>query len=90
MPDRRSGLRPPIATAYRYIQEAITLLAALAPSLTAALWRLARSGHEYAILDGTCIPIDRLDGRLYYCGCASHSFMAAKSVSVRPRRGSTR
>jgi len=28
-----------VATAYRYIQEAITLLAALAPSLTAALWR---------------------------------------------------
>lgn len=60
-----------VATVYRYVQEAITLLAALAPSLTAALWRLCWSGHQYAILDGTCVPIDRLGGplnRLYYCG----------------------
>jgi hypothetical protein len=96
MPDRRSGLRPPIATAYRYIQEAITLLAALAPSLTAALWRLAWSGHEYAILEGTCFPIDRLGGRLnrlYYCAanttatpstCKHSSTWAATCAGSRP------
>ena len=60
-----------VATVFRYIGEATDLLAAHAPTLTAALWQLAWSDRPLAILDGTLIPIDRLGGdnnRLYYSG----------------------
>jgi DDE superfamily endonuclease/Helix-turn-helix of DDE superfamily endonuclease len=60
-----------VATVFRYISEAVDLLAAHAPTLTAALWQLAWSDRPLAILDGTLIPIDRLGGdnnRLYYSG----------------------
>ena len=60
-----------VATVFRYIGEAVDLLAAHAPTLTAALWQLAWSDRPLAILDGTLISIDRLGGdnnRLYYSG----------------------
>ncbi len=44
-------------TAYRYVTEAVQLLAALAPSLTDAV-RTA-SVKAFVILDGTVLPIDR-------------------------------
>ncbi|WP_171064209.1 helix-turn-helix domain-containing protein [Actinomadura soli] len=58
-----------IATAHRYLTQAIALLADLAPDLRAAM-RIAQR-KAYVILGGTQAPIDRLSGandRLYYSG----------------------
>lgn len=66
-----TGFGVGVATVFRYVHEAVDLLAAHAPTLTAALWQLAWSDRPLAILDGTLIPIDRLGGtlnRLYYSG----------------------
>lgn len=66
-----TGFSIGVATVFRYIGEAVDLLAAHAPPLTAALWQLAWSDRPLAILDGTQIPIDRLGGdnnRLRYSG----------------------
>ena len=46
------------ATAYRYLREALELLAAMAPSLQQAI-EVAR-GKAYVILDGTLLRIDRV------------------------------
>jgi hypothetical protein len=62
-----AGFGVGVATVYRYVREALDLLAALAPSVTEAV-RLAAT-KAYAILDGTLIPIDRVaDQRPYYSG----------------------
>jgi hypothetical protein len=56
-------------TVWRYIREAVDLLAAAAPTLDQAMRRIG--GLAYAILDGTLIPIDRLGGsanRCYFSG----------------------
>ncbi|MBA9048478.1 hypothetical protein BJ996_007421 [Streptomyces phaeogriseichromatogenes] len=54
-------------TAYRYITEAVNLLAALAPTLTEAV--RAASKKAYVILDGTLLPIDRIAAdRPFYSG----------------------
>ncbi|MFE5908225.1 IS5 family transposase [Streptomyces wedmorensis] len=45
-------------TVYRYITEAVELLAALAPTLAEAV--RAASMKAYLILDGTLLPIDRI------------------------------
>ncbi|SFT21377.1 Helix-turn-helix of DDE superfamily endonuclease [Streptomyces sp. ok210] len=45
-------------TAYRYVAEAVELLAALAPNLSAAVE--AASRKAFVILDGTLLPIDRI------------------------------
>jgi DDE superfamily endonuclease/Helix-turn-helix of DDE superfamily endonuclease len=66
-----SGFGIGVATVFRYIGEAVDLLATHAPTLTAALWQLAWSDRPLAVLDGTLIPIDRLGGdnnRRYYSG----------------------
>ena len=56
-----------VATVYRYIREALDLLAATAPTLNQAVYQAARL--IYVILDGTLIPIDRVaDQRPYYSG----------------------
>jgi hypothetical protein len=47
-------------TAWRYIREAVDLLAARAPTLQQAMAHIGRLA--YAILDGTLIAIDRLSG----------------------------
>ena len=47
------------ATAYRYKDEAVEVLAAKAPSLREALERAAGQGLPYLILDGTLISSDR-------------------------------
>ncbi len=55
-------------TAYRYITEAVDLLAALAPSLADAV-RVA-STKAFVLLDGTLLPIDRIAAdRPFYSGC---------------------
>lgn len=56
-----------IATAYRYIREAVDVLAALAPTLAEAI-RIART-KAFVILDGTHLPIDRIAADTpYYSG----------------------
>ncbi len=56
-----------VATVYRYIREALDLLAAAAPRLDQVVYRASRL--LYLILDGTLIPIDRVAGdRPYYSG----------------------
>jgi DDE superfamily endonuclease len=47
------------ATAYRYVDEVITVLAAQAPDLRHALERAEQQGLPHVILDGTVIPADR-------------------------------
>ena len=47
------------ATAYRYKDEAVEVLAAKAPSLREALDRAVEQGLPYLILDGTLISSDR-------------------------------
>ncbi len=54
-------------TAWRYVQESVDLLAALADDLDAATVRISRLACT--ILDGTLIPIDRIaDQKPYYSG----------------------
>ncbi|MER7475773.1 transposase family protein [Micromonospora sp. NPDC000018] len=54
-------------TAWRYVREAVDLLAATADDLNAAMDRIRRLA--YAILDGTLIPIDRVaNQKPYYSG----------------------
>lgn len=48
------------ATAYRYHEEAVTVLAAEAPDLHEALDRVTAEGWAYVILDGTVVACDRL------------------------------
>lgn len=49
------------ATTYRYLDEAIEVLAAQAPELTEALQRVADDGWSHVILDGKIITTDRLN-----------------------------
>ena len=61
------GFEIGVTTAWRYVREAIDLLAATADDLVAAMSRIRRLA--YAILDGTLIPIDRVaDQKPYYSG----------------------
>ncbi|EST27819.1 transposase IS493, partial [Streptomycetaceae bacterium MP113-05] len=54
-------------TAYRYIAEAIDVLAALAPTLAEAM--KTASTKAFVILDGTLLPIDRITAdRPFYSG----------------------
>ncbi len=56
-----------ITAAYRYVAEAVEILAAHAPNLAAALH--AAAGKAFVILDGTLLPIDRIPAdRPYYSG----------------------
>ncbi|HEY8113314.1 MAG TPA: transposase family protein [Actinomycetes bacterium] len=62
-----AGFEIGVATAWRYVQKAIALLAAAADDLTTAMDRIRKLA--YAILDGTLIPIDRVaDQKPYYSG----------------------
>ncbi len=66
-----AGFRIGIATAYRYIREAVDLLAALAPTLEQAMTTVRKKA--YVILDGTLLPIDRIAAdRPYYSGKKKH------------------
>jgi hypothetical protein len=47
------------ATAYRYVDEGIEVLAAQAPDLHEALERARADGLAYVIMDGTLLPADR-------------------------------
>ncbi|MBC7273016.1 IS5 family transposase [Streptomyces albogriseolus] len=62
-----AGFEVGTSTVYRYINEAVDLLAALAPTLDEAV-RTA-STKAYVLLDGTLLPIDRIAAdRPFYSG----------------------
>jgi DDE superfamily endonuclease/Helix-turn-helix of DDE superfamily endonuclease len=62
-----AGFQVGVATAWRYIREAITPRAAAADDLHQAMSRVRQLA--YAILDGTLIPIDRVhQQKPYYSG----------------------
>lgn len=64
-------------TVYRYVTEAVELLAALAPTLAEAV--RAASTKAYLILDGTLLPIDRIAAdRPFYSGC-EYGFCSASA-----------
>ena len=48
------------ATAWRYVNESVALLAARSPRLRQALREAKKAGHAYLVIDGTLIPIDRV------------------------------
>ncbi|MFE0802430.1 transposase family protein [Streptomyces sp. NPDC058812] len=69
-----AGFRVGIATVYRYIREAVDLLAALAPTLEQAMQTVRKKA--YVILDGTLLLIDRIAAdRPYYSGKKKHHGM---------------
>jgi len=62
-----AGFKVGIATVYRYVTEAVDLIAAAAPTLEQVIRRAAML--VWLILDGTQIPIDRVaDQKPYYNG----------------------
>jgi hypothetical protein len=69
--DLACGFKIGTSTVYRYVREALTLLAAMAPSLEQAI-EVAR-GKAFVILDGTLLRIDRVGmiggrDRAFYSG----------------------
>jgi hypothetical protein len=64
-----AGFGVGIATAWRYVQETVALLAARAPRLRQAVRDAKKAGHAYVIVDGTLIPVDRVAAdRPFYSG----------------------
>lgn len=53
-----AGFEVGVSTVYRYITEAVGLLAVRAPDLATAV--MAASAKTFVILDGTLLPIDRI------------------------------
>ena len=57
------------ATAWRYVNETVELLAARAPKLRRAVRDGVKAGYAYVVLDGTLIPVDRVAAdRPFYSG----------------------
>jgi DDE superfamily endonuclease/Helix-turn-helix of DDE superfamily endonuclease len=64
-----AGFGVGVATAWRYVNETVSLLAARAPKLRTAVRDAKKKGHAYVIVDGTLIPIDRVAAdRPFYSG----------------------
>jgi hypothetical protein len=63
-----AGFRVGTATAWRYVSETVSLLAARAPKLRAAVRGARKAGYAYVVVDGTLIPIDRVADRPFYSG----------------------
>src|ERR1700733_5458136 len=64
-----AGFGVGVATAWRYVNETVELLAARTPKLRQAARDAEKAGHAYVILDGTLIPIDRVAAdRPFYSG----------------------
>jgi hypothetical protein len=55
-----AGFEVGLATAWRYVNETVELLASRAPKLRQAVRDAKKAGHAYVIIDGTLIPIDRV------------------------------
>jgi hypothetical protein len=64
-----AGFAVGVATAWRYVNETVALLAARAPKLRTAVRDAKKDGHAYVVVDGTLIPIDRVAAdRPFYSG----------------------
>ena len=64
-----AGFKVSTATAWRYVNETVALLAARAPKLRQALQDAKDAGYAYVVIDGTLIPVDRLAAdRPFYSG----------------------
>jgi hypothetical protein len=61
-----------IATTYRYLHEALDVIAAHAPDLADVLTRAGVGGQAFVCLDGTLIPTDRVAARAEVKGRAGH------------------
>jgi hypothetical protein len=67
--DLAAGFGVGTATAWRYVNETVALLAARAPRLRQAVREAKKAGYAYVVLDGTLIPIDRVAAdRPFYSG----------------------
>ncbi len=78
------------ATAYRYKDEAVEVLAARAPSLREALEKAAEQGLPYLILDGTLISCDRCaDKKTSRKGKEIDKWYSGKAHEARPPRSPT-
>jgi DDE superfamily endonuclease/Helix-turn-helix of DDE superfamily endonuclease len=67
--DLAAGFGVSTATAWRYVNEMVMLLAARAPKLGAALRAAKNRRLAFVVLDGTLIPIDRVAAdRPFYSG----------------------
>ena len=55
------------ATAWRYVNETVALLAARAPRLRKAVRDATKAGHAYVVVDGTLIPVDRVAADRPFC-----------------------
>ncbi len=78
-----------IATAYRYLHEALDVIAAQAPALDDVLNRAHAAGLSFLCLDGTLVPTDRVAARaerghhLWYSG-KHHAFGGSLQVLADP------
>jgi DDE superfamily endonuclease len=78
-----------IATAYRYLHEALEVIAGHAPQLDDVLKRAHAAGLPFVCLDGTLIPTDRVAARaerghhLWYSG-KHHAFGGSVQVLTDP------
>jgi DDE superfamily endonuclease/Helix-turn-helix of DDE superfamily endonuclease len=68
-PEVAAGFGVGTATAWRYVNETVELLAARAPKLRKAVRNAKKAGYAYVVVDGTLIPIDRVAAdRPFYSG----------------------
>ena len=82
-----AGFEIGVATAWRYVQEAIALLSSAADDLDTAMRRIRLLA--YAILDGTLIPTDRVaKQKPYYSGKHKRHSVTCRS-SPMPLAGSS-
>jgi hypothetical protein len=64
-----AGFEIGTATAWRYVNETVALLAARAPKLRKAVRDAKKAGHAFVVVDGTLIAIDRVaKDRPFYSG----------------------
>jgi hypothetical protein len=85
--DLAAGFGVGTTTAYRYLREALQVLAALAPTLEQAV--AVAAAKVYVILDGTLMRIDRVAmasgrDRAYYSGKHKAHGWTCKSSRTRP------
>jgi hypothetical protein len=64
-----AGFGVSTATAWRYVNETVALLAARAPKLRKAVRDAKKKGYAYVVIDGTLIAVDRVAAdRPFYSG----------------------
>ncbi len=77
-----AGFAVSTSTAWRYVQEAVALLAARSPKLTTALRTATRNGMHLLVLDGTLIACDRVRAdRPHYSGKHRHHGMNVQVIA---------